>query len=122
MKETSIFHDGSWNTWAEHEAIDFGVKKGYQPCVAAGIKNADMVFFDLLPEDQKFVEETGKPLKEEEKVYRYSTYTLASIGQSFPLIKVNWKYKRVYFLEDCEDDVAVFETRGIKLNYARFAD
>ena len=62
-------------------------------------------------------------LKEDEKLFRYSTDTTMVTGIT-PVVKINVKKKLVYFLTDrgVELDCLDFETRGIRLGRLNFEE
>lgn len=64
------------------------------------------------------------PLKEGEKLYRYTSET-SDIGGYFPVIKVNLEKGLIYFLENMysdDDKNLVFQSRGIKPNYISISE
>lgn len=111
-------------TSGEHE----NVKKAEQACGAPligrfGIKNVAnwYLLIGLSEFDQGFVESV--PLKAGEIIARYVTSKTA-IGDFYPLVKVNFERRLVYFLtqEAFDQGYTEFESRGEKVPWIIIAD
>lgn len=118
-----IVYDKDYSTWAERDALNYGLKKGYKPVATCGTKNMGanyMVLFELNSFDKK---ETSKVrLKSGQKIYRYASPATV-LGSVFPYVVANLERGLIYHLtqesSSGDTDEIKFETRGEKMIFTR---
>ena len=107
-----------------NDMIRYGQKQGYKVVGLVGTTNRnqnDIYLFPLDSYDKKYVQ--GANVKNNETVFRYANSATVA-GDIFPLVKINIKKGLMYHLTQesstGEIDEVKFETRAVKLKYARF--
>lgn len=111
-------------TTAEHESVKKAEQaSGAQLIGRFGIKNVAnwYLLIGLSELDQHFV--AIVPLKAGEIIARYVTSNTA-IGRFYPLVKVNFERRLVYFLtqEAFDQGYTEFESRGVKVPWIVLGD
>jgi len=99
-----IDKDSHGNIGSEHAGAFGGVKTWKSMAHDAILYNIDTF-------DKNFVKNVK--LKKHERIFRYDTDS-SKISGIKPLIKINLKSGKIFFLEQTEEDVPVFEKYGQK--------
>lgn len=121
----SVYKDENHSSWAEPEALSYGLKKKYKPAATIGFHNNAryMILFEPRPEDKKHIK--GIRLKTDEEIYRFANQSTVDTDL-FPFIKVNLKKGHAYFLtpksESGEIDKVEFKDKAVRLKFARILD
>ncbi len=113
-----VYQDDNFQKWASGPVLSYGLQKGYKPYAVVGDnkKHWATVLFHLNSFDKKLAK--GASLKSGEKLYRY-TNDKTILGDMMPFVKINIDKGLIYFLKDQVDDELAFDTKALKLKFAR---
>lgn len=122
LSKSKIFIDSNTNQWpSEFGSIEsYARKKGYKSSVGFFANNnakfTDRFCFEPNAADQKWLTSIGAKLKQNEVILRMITSKHVA-GDLLGIIKINLVKGIVYFFDEEKE---AFETKGEKVQYARF--